>query len=139
MENVLSPTAPPAALPSKKLLWTGRVLTGLVATFLLFDGVIKLIPIAAVIGAMRRLGYPVEIARHLGLLLVTCTLLHLISRTQVLGALLLTAYLGGAIATHVRVGDSFWFPVVMGVLLWVGLSLRRPSLRALLAAPSASF
>src|SRR5262245_46538715 len=113
MENVLSPTATPDALASRKLLWTGRVLTGLVVTFLRFYGCIKLIPIAAVIEAMQRLGYPVEIARHLGLLLVTCTLLHLIPRTQVLGALLLTAYLGGATATHVRVGDPFWFPVVM--------------------------
>jgi len=72
------------------------------------------------------------------LLLVTCTVLYVVPRTQVLGALLLTAYLGGATATHVRIGDPFWFPVVMGVILWAGLYLREPRLRALLTTPSAA-
>jgi len=138
MENVLVPSALSATTTSKKLFWTGRVLTGLIVAFLLLDGAMKLVPIAPVIEACQRLGYPVEIARHLGLVLVTCTVLHLIPRTQVLGALLLTAYLGGATATHVRIGDPFWFPIVMGVILWAGLYLRNPRLRALLAAPSAS-
>jgi hypothetical protein len=138
MENaLLSPTLPAASV-AKKLVWTGRVLTGLIVAFLLFDGAIKLVPITAVIEASQRLGYPVDIARHLGLVLVTCSLLHLIPRTQVLGAVLLTAYLGGATATHVRVGDPFWFPIVMGVILWAGLYLRNPRLRALMGTPSAS-
>ncbi len=136
MQNVLV-SAAPAAL-SKKLIWTGRALTGLIVAFLLFDGAIKLVPIAAVIEAFPRLGYSVDIARTLGLLLVTCTVLHIVPRTQVLGALLLTAYLGGATATHVRVGEPFWFPVLMGVILWAGLYLREPRLRALLAASPAS-
>ena len=138
MENVLSSPLSAAAPSSKKLVWAGRVLTGLVVVFLLFDGAIKLVPIAAVIEATQRLGYPVDIARHLGLLLVTCTVLHVIPRTQVMGGLLLTAYLGGATATHVRIGDPFWFPVVMGVILWAGLYLREPRLRALLTTPSAA-
>jgi len=138
MENVLSSPLSAAAPSSKKLVWAGRVLTGLVVVFLLFDGAIKLVPIAAVIEATQRLGYPVDIARHLGLLLVTCTVLYVVPRTQVLGALLLTAYLGGATATHVRIGDPFWFPVVMGVILWAGLYLREPRLRALLTTPSAA-
>ena len=137
MENVLTSTLPAAPI-SKTLVWVGRVLTGLAVAFLLFDGAIKLVPIAAVVEACQRLGYPADIARHLGLLLVTCTVLHVIPRTQVIGGLLLTAYLGGATATHVRVGDPFWFPVVVGVILWVGFYLRQPRLRAFLAASSAS-
>jgi hypothetical protein len=114
------------------------VLTGLVVAFLLFDGGVKLIPIEPVLEALHRLGYPVELARHLGVVLVSCTALHAIPRTQLLGALLSTAYLGGATATHVRMGDPFWFPIVMGVMLWAGLSLREPRLRALLGAPGAA-
>lgn len=132
MENVL--TSPLSVAPvSKTPVWVGRVLTGLAVAFLLFDGAIKLVPIAAVVEACQRLGYPGNIARHLGLLLIGCTVLHVIPRTQVLGGLLLTAYLGGATATHVRVGDPFWFPVMVGVILWGGLYLREPRLRGFLA------
>ncbi len=137
MENVLASPTRPAAETSKKLIWLGRVLTGLVVAFLLLDGVMKLVPIAPVIEAFNRLGYSPDIARELGVLLVTCTVLHVVPRTQVLGALLSTAYLGGATATHVRIGDPFWFPIVLGAILWAGLYLREPRLRALLAAPSA--
>ena len=132
MEHVLV-SAAPAAL-SKKLLWTGRILTGLTAAFLLLDGAMKLVLIAPVLDACNRLGYDPGIVRALGLLLVTCTVVHIIPRTQVVGALLLTGYLGGATATHVRVGDPCWFPVVMGVILWAGLYLREPRLRTLLAS-----
>jgi hypothetical protein len=138
MENVLVSPARPAAALSRKLVWTGRVLTGLIVAFLLLDGAMKLVPIDPVIEACVRLGYPTELARHLGVLLVACTILHVVPRTQVLGALLLTAFLGGATATHVRIGDPFWFPIVMGVLLWLGLYLREPRLRALLGTASAS-
>jgi hypothetical protein len=127
-----------APISKKRLVWTGRVLTGLVVAFLLFDGGVKLIPIEPVLEAMHRLGYPAELARHLGVVLVSCTALHAIPRTRLLGALLLTAYLGGATATHVRIGDPFWFPIVMGVMLWAGLCLREPRLRALLGAPAAA-
>jgi DoxX-like protein len=140
MDQVLTSPGPTAAAPtfSTKLVWTGRVLTGLVVAFLLFDGAVKLIPIEPVLEAFRRLGYPVELARHLGVLLVSCTALYAVPRTRVLGALLLTAYLGGATATHVRVGDPFWFPIAMGVLLWAGLYLCEPRLRALLRTPAAA-
>lgn len=117
---------------SNKLVWTGRVLTGLVVAFLLFDGAVKLIPIDPVVEAFARLGLPVDLARHLGVLLLSCTLLHVLPRTQVLGASLLTAYLGGATTTHVRIGDPFWFPIALGVMLWAGLYLREPRLRMLL-------
>jgi DoxX-like protein len=133
MEQVLTSPGLTVAPLSNKLVWTGRALTGLVVAFLLFDGAVKLIPIEPVLEAFRRLGYPVEVARYLGAVLLSCTALYAIPRTQVLGALLLTAYLGGATATHVRVGDPFWFPIVMGVLLWAGLYLREPRLRALIS------
>jgi hypothetical protein len=123
---------------SKNLVWTGRVLTGLVVAFLVFDGAVKLIPIEPVLEALRRLGYPIEIARHLGMLLLPCTALHVIPRTQLLGALLLTAFLGGATATHVRIGDPFWFPIAIGVMLWAGFFLREPRLRALLEVRKAA-
>ena len=126
--------ATPATItPATKSVWTGRVLTGLVVAFLIFDGAVKLVPIGPVIEAFHRLGYDVGIARQLGALLIACTILHVIPRTRVIGALLLTAYLGGATATHVRVGDPFFFPPLMGVILWVGLYLRDARLRALLA------
>jgi hypothetical protein len=123
---------------SKKTIVAGRVLTGLVAAFLLFDAAIKLILIAPVVEATTRLGYAVSTARPLGIVLLVSTLLHLWRRTQIVAALLITAYLGGATATHVRVDDPFWFPVVLGILLWVGLTLRTPRIRTLLSAPSAA-
>lgn len=131
MENVLTSPTPLIARTSRSLVWTGRVLTGLVVAFLLLDGIAKLIPLAPVIEGTRQLGYAIEVIRPLGVLLTLSTILHVIPRTQVLGALLLTAYLGGATATLVRVGAPFWFPVAMGVILWAGLCLRHPRLRAL--------
>jgi hypothetical protein len=129
MENVLVSPAP----ASTKLIWTGRILSGLVVAFLLLDGAMKLVPIAPVIEASARLGWPVELARSLGVLLVASTVLHVIPRTRFVGALLLTAYLGGATATHVRIGDPFWFPILMGVILWAGFTLRDARLRAVLS------
>jgi hypothetical protein len=113
-------------------VWIGRVLTGLVAAFLVFDGAVKLAPIAPVVEAMTRLGYDVGVARPLGVLLIVSTLLHLIPRTRFLGALLVTAYLGGAVATHVRVADPFFFPPLMGLVLWIGYYLRDARVRALI-------
>lgn len=138
MENVLISPTPLIARSARARVWTGRVLTGLVVAFLLLDGIAKLIPLAPVIEGTRQLGYAVEVIRPLGVLLTVSTILHVIPRTQVLGALLLTAYLGGATATHVRVGAPFWFPVAMGVILWAGLCLRNPRLRALVLTPPAA-
>ena len=123
---------------SKQSVWLGRTLSGLVAAFLALDAVMKLVLVTAVVEATERLGYPIATARPLGLVLLASTILSLVPRTQVIGGLLVTAYLGGATATHVRVGDPFWFPVAMGVLLWAGLVLRTPRLRALISAPSAA-
>jgi hypothetical protein len=123
---------------SKKTVWLGRTLSGLVAAFLALDAVMKLVLVTPVVEATERLGYPIATARPLGVVLLASTILSLIPRTQLIGALLVTAYLGGATATHVRVGDPFWFPIAMGVLLWAGLVLRTPRLRAFISAPSAA-
>jgi hypothetical protein len=135
MENALISPTPLIARSSRSLVWTGRVLTGLIVAFLLLDAIGKLIPLAPVIEGTRQLGYAVEVIRPLGVVLALSTILHAIPRTQVLGALLLTAYLGGATATHVRAGAPFWFPIAMGVILWAGLCLRNPRLRALVLTP----
>jgi len=119
---------------SKKGLWAGRVISALAVLFLLFDAVIKLMKAPAVLEAFRRLGYPENLAPGIGILLLACIAVYVIPRTSVLGAILLTGYLGGAVATHVRVRDPFFshilFPVYMGVLIWGGLFLRDHRLRA---------
>ena len=119
---------------SKGNLWAGRIISGLPALFLLVDGAMKLVKPAPVVEATVRLGYPESTIVPIGVVLVICTILYLIPKTSVLGAILLTAYLGGAVATHVRAGEplfSIVFAIVFGVLLWLGLYLRNPTLRLL--------
>jgi len=118
---------------SKSALWTGRVLSILPALFLLFDAAMKFVKPAPVIEATTRLGYEESTILPLGIVLLVCTLLYLVPRTAVLGAILLTGYLGGAVATHLRHGDGpfeILFPVIFGALLWSGLVLRDPRLRS---------
>jgi hypothetical protein len=121
---------------SKGRLWTGRIMSGLPALFLLIDAVGKLLRPAPVVETTVQLGYPESVLLGLGIVLLTCTILYLIPRTAVLGAILLTGYLGGAIATHVRVGSPLFshilFPVYLTVLIWGGLFLRDERLRALI-------
>jgi hypothetical protein len=123
---------------SRKALWTGRILSGIVILFLLVDAGFKLIrPLPApAVQAFGQLGYPIELAAGIGILLLCCVALYLIPRTSVLGAILLTGYLGGAVASHVRVGDPWFshalFPVYIGLLIWGGLYLRDQRLRALI-------
>jgi DoxX-like family len=133
MDTVLAspPLATRTTRTSRAEVWTGRVLTGLIVAFLLVDAVAKLIPLAPVVEATQKVGFSVDVIRPLGLVLAVSTLLHVIRRTQLLGAVLVTAYLGGATATHVHSTTPFWFPVVMGVILWVAYGLRSPQLRAI--------
>jgi hypothetical protein len=135
METVLSRTTPLVARSSQTSRWIGRVLTGLVVAFSLADATGKLLAMAPVVEGTRQLGFAVGVIRPLGLVLAVSALLHVIPRTQLVGALLLTAYLGGATATQVRIGGPFWFPVAMGAILWIAYGLRSPSLRALLLSP----
>ena len=117
---------------SKKMHWAGRIASALPVLMLLFSGVMKLLKPAAVVTEFGRLGYPESVILGIGILELLCTVVYLIPRTAVLGAILLTGYLGGATATHVRVGDPFIFPVIFGALLWLGLYLRDERLRTLL-------
>ena len=120
---------------SKKSLWAGRIVGGLPALFLLVDGAMKLVKPAFVVDATTKLGYSESTITPLGAVLVICTILYLIPVTSVLGAILLTGYLGGAVATHVRAGEGLFpivFPVIFGALLWLALYLNDSRLRALL-------
>jgi hypothetical protein len=121
--------------PSKPALWSGRILTGLLAAFFLLDAVAKFFKPAPVVEGTIKLGYSEGVILPLGIVLLTCTLLYLLPRTAVLGAILLTGYLGGAVATHVRVGDPLFshtlFPIYFGIALWLSLYLRDPRLREL--------
>ena len=121
---------------SKTALWTGRILSGLAAAFLAFDSVGKLLRVQPVIEGTVSLGYPVSVIIPLGVTLLTCVLVYLVPRTAVLGALLLTGYLGGAVATHIRVGNPLvshaLFPTYVAALLWGGLVLRDRRLRVFL-------
>ena len=119
---------------NKRTVWVGRIISALPVLFLLVDGVMKLVKPAVVVEATVKLGYPESVIVGLGVVLVACTILYLIPRTAVLGALLLTGYLGGAVATHVRVGGPLFniiFPVILGVLVWGGLYLRDQRVRSL--------
>jgi DoxX-like family len=120
---------------SKGMLWTGRVLSGLMALLFVFDGVGHLMKPAAVVEAFARLGYPLSASVGIGVLALICTAIYVTPRTSVLGAILLTGYLGGAVSTHVRAGSSLFemiFPVVLGVLVWVGIFVRDAQLRELI-------
>jgi hypothetical protein len=123
---------------SSKALWAGRIMSGFVVLFLLVDAGFKLIrPLPApAVEAFGKLGYPVEFAGGIGVLLLACVAVYLIPRTSVLGAILLTGYLGGAVASHVRVGDPWLshalFPVYVGLLVWGGIYFREPRLRAVI-------
>ena len=116
--------------------WTGRVLSGLVIVFLMFDGAIKLVPWPIVTETMDRMGYGSSetMARSLGLITIVCTVLYSIPPTSILGAILLTGYLGGAMASHLRIGSPLFshilFGFYLGLMVWGGLWLRDKSLRS---------
>ncbi|RWM92148.1 MAG: DoxX family protein [Mesorhizobium sp.] len=130
----ISETAP----VSNGALWTGRALSAIVILFMIFDGVIKLPPLQIVPETMAQLGWPEDpnTARLLGIVGLISTVLYALPRTSVLGAILLTAYMGGAISTHVRIGNPLLshtlFGVYLAVVLWGGLYLRDPRVRALI-------
>lgn len=120
---------------NKGMIWAGRIITALAALFFLVDAVMKLFKPPVVVEATVKLGYPESTIIGMGVVLLASTILYLIPRTAVLGAILLTGYLGGAVATHVRVGEGAFpvlFPVIFGALVWLGLYLRDERLRALI-------
>ena len=125
-------TNPPVATVSKAALWTGRVMTALPALMLLFSGAMKFTGSPEIAKGFEHLGLPLGHAAGLGTLELACTLIYLIPRTSVIGAILLTGYLGGAIQTHVRIGERVYTHIIMGVFIWGGLYLRELRLRALI-------
>jgi hypothetical protein len=130
------PTAIETSSPSRARLWTGRVLTTLATLFLLFDGGIKLVQPQPVTQAMTQLGFPLHLSVAIGIILLVCTLLYALPQTAVFGAVLLTGYLGGAIVVQMRIDapllSTTLFPIYFAVLLWAGIYLREPRLRALI-------
>src|SRR5262245_59626849 len=124
-----------AATVSAASFWAGWIMSALPALFLLFDAAIKLVKPDFVVEGTVELGYAESVIVPLGVVLLVSTVLYLVPRTAVLGAILLTGYLGGAVATHVHAGHGLFqilFPVIFGALLWGGLVLRDAQLRALL-------
>ena len=121
-----------AAPVSKKMLWAGRILSTLAALVLLMSGVMKLMKPPELVKEFDRLGWSGDLALGIGIVELVCVALYVVPRTSVLGAILLTGYLGGATATHVRIGDPFIGPVLIGVVIWLGLYLRDSRLRAII-------
>ena len=118
---------------TKGKLWTGRVLSSLAVLFLSFDGVMKLVKPPVVVEGTVQLGYPASLITPIGVVLLSCLAIYCVPATRVLGAILLTGYLGGAVATHVRHGDPLFShilaPIYVASFLWLGLWLRDPGLR----------
>ena len=122
------------AAVSKKALWIGRIISALPILFLLMDSIMKLAKLPIVVETTVKIGYAENTIVPLGIVLLVSTLLYAIPRTSAFGAILLTAYLGGAVATHVRLGEGLFpvsFPIILGVLIWGGLWLRDTRLRQL--------
>jgi hypothetical protein len=118
-----------------KRLWVGRIISAVPVLFLTFDAVIKLMKVSAVAEAFGRLGFPLSLAPGIGILALICTAVYAVPRTAVLGAVLLTGYLGGAVATQVRASSGAFeviFPIIIAALVWGGLFLRDDRLRAFL-------
>ena len=119
----------------KTRLWAGRVMAAVAILFLLFDSLVKVMKLAPAVDGTRQLGYPVSLVRTIGVIQLACLAVYLFPRTAVLGAVLLTGYLGGAVATHLRLGNPLFthtlFPIYVAVLVWGAIYLRDDRVRAL--------
>ncbi|MFT3697830.1 MAG: DoxX family protein [Kofleriaceae bacterium] len=131
--NAIAQPNPLLEINSKTgVLWTGRVISTLTVLFLAVDAIMKVLVLPVVVDATTKLGFDAGVIRPIGLVLLACTVLLAIPRTAVIGAVLCTAYLGGATATMVHVGNPFYFPVLMGAVMWAGLVMRRPNILSIL-------
>ncbi|MBZ5701238.1 MAG: DoxX family protein [Acidobacteriia bacterium] len=117
---------------SRKRLWAGRIISALPVLLMVFGGVFGVLKPAVAVAGVVHFGYPERVALPICIVEIACAVVYAIPRTSVLGAILLTGYLGGATATHVRVGEPFYLPVIIGVLVWGGLYLRDERVRALI-------
>ena len=116
---------------SKKAVWTGRIISGVVVLFMLFNCALGLMKPDFVRAGFAHLGYPDRLASGVAILMFLCTVIYAIPQTSILGVILLTGYLGGATASHLRIGEPFYLPIVVGVLVWLGVYLREERLRSL--------
>ncbi|HEV8290707.1 MAG TPA: DoxX family protein [Tepidisphaeraceae bacterium] len=133
MTNAAYGTMPAVNQPSKATLWIGRVLSALPVLMLIMSASFKLAKVRAAVEGFKQFGWPEELLVTLGIIELSCAILYAIPATSVLGAVLLTGYLGGAVATHFRVKDIQAInAVVLGIVLWLGLFLREPRLRSLI-------
>jgi len=122
-------------VPAIKTIWAGRIISAFAVLFLIFDSIIKVLNLAPAVEATTQLGYPASLVIGIGILELACLAVYIIPRTAALGAILLTGYLGGAIATQMRAGSPLFqviFPLIVGALVWGGLFLREERLRALI-------
>jgi hypothetical protein len=126
------------ARASKPMLWTGRVLSALPVLLFVFTGMFGLLKPAAALQGFVHYGYPDGAMLRIGIVEIACVIVYVIPRTSVLGAILLTGYLGGATATHLRMGEPFFLPIAIGVVVWAGLFLRDGRVRALIPLRSAN-
>jgi len=135
MEEIMELAIRPGSI-STKSVWTGRVISALVGLFLLFDSIAKLMMLDAVVKGSAQIGYPAGVIWIIGLILLACTIIYVNPKTSILGAVLLTGYLGGAVASNLRVEapifSNILFPVYFGILIWAGLYLRNPQLRRII-------
>lgn len=129
MSSTVQPGSPKA---STWALWIGRVLSALPVLLLTMSGMVKLLQPDFLVQGFNHLGYDPSLSLYIGIVELLCVLVYLIPPTAVLGAILITGYMGGAIATHVRLGEPFIVQIVVGVLVWLGLFLREPRLWVLL-------
>ena len=125
-------SGPQVAPVSKGLLWTGRIISALPILLLAFSAIMKFVNPPDMKPGFEHLGWPIKLALALGIIELSCTILYAIPQTAVLGAILLTGYMGGAIATHLRIGEPYYTQAAVGVLVWLGLFLREPRLRSLI-------
>jgi hypothetical protein len=137
-DHVMSQTndGAPRFTPSRRAVWAGRILSGIAVLFLAVDAAMKLLRLPGAVDGTTQLGYPAEVIVSIGVVQLVCLVVYLIPRTAVVGAILWTGYLGGAVATHVRVGNPLFgfilFPIYVAALLWGGLWLRDHRVRSLL-------
>ena len=126
------PSASQTAPVSKKMVWVGRIISALPVLLMVFTGAFGLLRPALALPGFVHYGYPEKAFLPICIVELACAIVYAVPRTSVLGAILLTGYLGGAPATHVRAGEPFYFPVIVGVVIWAGLFLRDDRLRALM-------
>ncbi|HUI31952.1 MAG TPA: DoxX family protein [Candidatus Acidoferrales bacterium] len=137
MEATIDYSATARRSHGRGAVWTGRIITGIVVLFMLFDSITKILKVDAVVKASAQLGYSANTIMAVGIILFACLVVYLYPRTAILGAVLLTGYLGGAVEANLRVGTPLFsnilFPVYFGILVWAGLYLRNSRVREFLS------